>query len=151
MYNPRFIRRAAGMLQNGVILNKVFQPHESHVPYILQFMIDYNLYGMSFIHMPFDIVKFRRATDADVIPFKDLSDIQILNCHIVKKLTNCALEVDIMAIFILNRFQLLHKSSSSKHTNPGIESIWRDEKVRRQETFEREHEQKEVINSLLYS
>uniref|UniRef100_A0A1B0A7J0 DNA polymerase zeta catalytic subunit n=1 Tax=Glossina pallidipes TaxID=7398 RepID=A0A1B0A7J0_GLOPL len=145
MYNPRFIRRAAGMLQNGVILNKVFQPHESHVPYILQFMIDYNLYGMSFIHMPFDIVKFRRATDADVIPFKDLSDIQILNCHIVKKLTNCALEVDILAIFILNRFQLLHKSSSSKHTNPGIESIWHDEKVRRQETFERcEHEQKEI-------
>ncbi|XP_037888398.1 DNA polymerase zeta catalytic subunit isoform X1 [Glossina fuscipes] len=145
MYNPRFVRRAAGMLQNGVILNKVFQPHESHVPYILQFMIDYNLYGMSFIHTPFDIVKFRRATDADVIPFKDLSDIQILNCHTVKKLTNCALEVDILAIFILNRFQLLYKSSGSKHTNPGIESIWHDEKMRRQETFERcEHEQKEI-------
>lgn len=63
MFNPRFIRRAANLLQNGAILNKVFHPHESHVPYILQFMIDYNLYGMSFLHVPQEVVKFRRKSE----------------------------------------------------------------------------------------
>jgi DNA polymerase zeta len=36
----------------------MYQPHEAHVPYILQFMIDYNLYGMS--HVNLKNVKFRR-------------------------------------------------------------------------------------------
>jgi DNA polymerase zeta len=36
----------------------MYQPHEAHVPYILQFMIDYNLYGMSNVNLK--NVKFRR-------------------------------------------------------------------------------------------
>lgn len=36
----------------------MYQPHEAHVPYILQFMIDYDLYGMS--HVILKNVKFRR-------------------------------------------------------------------------------------------
>lgn len=63
MFNPRFVRRAANLLQSGAIMNKNFHPYESHVPYILQFMIDYNLYGMSFVHIPLDVVKFRQAGD----------------------------------------------------------------------------------------
>lgn len=30
-------------------MNQEFQPHEAHVPFNLQFFIDYNLYGMNFI------------------------------------------------------------------------------------------------------
>ena len=67
MFNPRFVRRAANLLQNGAILNKSFHPHESHVPYILQFMIDYNLYGMSFVHIPLEVVKFRRNDEDEGI------------------------------------------------------------------------------------
>lgn len=59
-YNPMFIRRAANLLQNGAILNKIHQPHESHLPYLLQFFIDFNLYGMSFLHVPADVVRYRR-------------------------------------------------------------------------------------------
>ena len=55
-----FIRRAANLLQNGAILNKIHQPHESHLPYLLQFFIDFNLYGMSFLHVPADVVRYRR-------------------------------------------------------------------------------------------
>lgn len=57
LYNPAFIRRVANLLQNGAILGKIYQPHESHVPYILQFMIDYNLYGMSMLHVPATLVR----------------------------------------------------------------------------------------------
>lgn len=55
-----FVRRAANLLQNGAILNKIHQPHESHLPYLLQFLIDFNLYGMSFLHVPADVVRYRR-------------------------------------------------------------------------------------------
>lgn len=65
MFNPRFVRRAANLLQSGAILSKNFSPHESHVPYILQFMIDYNLYGMSYVHVPLEVLKFRRNHDDD--------------------------------------------------------------------------------------
>lgn len=66
-YNPHFVKRAANLLQNGAILGKVFQPHESHVPYILQFFIDYNLYGMSFLHVPSDVVRYRTSTTGGML------------------------------------------------------------------------------------
>jgi len=47
-----------------------------------------------------------------------------------------ALEVDVSSNFILNRFQLVAKSKSN-HTNPGIEAIWNDEKLRRQKLVEK--------------
>ena len=28
--------RVVSLLQNGAIMNKVFQPHEAHIPYLLQ-------------------------------------------------------------------------------------------------------------------
>ncbi|XP_050494213.1 DNA polymerase zeta catalytic subunit isoform X4 [Bombus huntii] len=45
-YNPAMIKRAADLLQNGVIFGQSLQPHEAHIPFILQFMIDYNLYAI---------------------------------------------------------------------------------------------------------
>ncbi|MED6120140.1 hypothetical protein PIB30_018351, partial [Stylosanthes scabra] len=35
----------------GAVLDKCLQPHESHIPYILQFLVDYNLYGMGHLHL----------------------------------------------------------------------------------------------------
>lgn len=55
------VRRVGTLLQNGAILGRIFQPHEVHVPYVLQFMIDYNLYGMSFLHSPADQLHYRAA------------------------------------------------------------------------------------------
>jgi DNA polymerase elongation subunit (family B) len=47
LFDPGLIKRAATLLQTGALLGgKEFQPYESHVPYLLQFYIDYNLYGM---------------------------------------------------------------------------------------------------------
>ncbi|GLH07153.1 Uncharacterized protein GBIM_12682 [Gryllus bimaculatus] len=44
-YNPVMIKKASDLLQNGVILGQVFQPHEAHIPFVLQFCMDYNLHG----------------------------------------------------------------------------------------------------------
>ena len=50
-FNPAMVKRAAELLAGGAVMNQVLQPHESHVPASLQFMMDYNLQGMNFIHL----------------------------------------------------------------------------------------------------
>jgi DNA polymerase zeta len=40
-------------------MNKSYQPHEAHIPYLLQLFIDYNLYGMNMVNL--GAVKFRRS------------------------------------------------------------------------------------------
>ena len=40
-------------------MNKVMQPYEAHIPYLLQLFIDYNLYGMNMLNVA--AVKFRRS------------------------------------------------------------------------------------------
>ncbi|KAL5783696.1 hypothetical protein ACOSP7_008725 [Xanthoceras sorbifolium] len=57
LYYPHDIPRAADFLLGGAVLDKSLQPHESHIPFILQFMVDYNLYGMGHLHL--SKVKFR--------------------------------------------------------------------------------------------
>ena len=50
-YNPWMVKRTADLLQSGAVMGAVLQPHYSHVPFNLQFMMDYNLQGMNFIHL----------------------------------------------------------------------------------------------------
>lgn len=132
MFNPRHVRKAAAMVQNGVILNKVFHPHESHVPYVQQFMIDYNLYGMSFVHVPVEILKFRKASEDEILNY-GLS--QILDFEKAPKVSSTTLELDIAATFILNRFEIGSKTADN-NSNPGIEAIWQDERSRRNKLSE---------------
>ncbi|ERN16936.1 hypothetical protein AMTR_s00057p00185570 [Amborella trichopoda] len=51
LYYPHEVARVASLLLGGAILNRSFQPHESHIPFLLQFMVDYNLYGMGHLHL----------------------------------------------------------------------------------------------------
>ncbi|XP_047479044.1 mucin-4-like [Penaeus chinensis] len=60
-YSPVIVKKAAELLQNGVINNKIYQPHEAHVPYVLQFLMDHNLHGMNMIHL--GTCKFRRKKE----------------------------------------------------------------------------------------
>jgi DNA polymerase zeta len=62
-YNPILIKRASDMLQNGGVMNLVLQPHEAHVPYTLQFMMDYDLQGMNYLRLA--NAKFRRRKRED--------------------------------------------------------------------------------------
>lgn len=51
--------RVCDLLQSGAVMNKSYQPHEGHIPYLLQLFIDYNLYGMNLLNLA--AVKFRRG------------------------------------------------------------------------------------------
>ncbi|XWS42404.1 hypothetical protein CRYUN_Cryun16bG0011700 [Craigia yunnanensis] len=57
LYYPHDVSRAANLLLAGAVLDKSLQPHESHIPFILQYLVDYNLYGMGHLHL--SRMKFR--------------------------------------------------------------------------------------------
>lgn len=143
LYNPAFIKRAANLLQNGAILGRIYQPHESHVPFILQFMIDYNLYGMSFLHVPSKLVRYRQKsrdasnefsingnTEMDDEILQMIDQTQILDRKI-DRMSTSKQEVDINATVILNRLQISMSDEDSEHANPGIAFLWSDERGRR--------------------
>ncbi|KAI3752468.1 hypothetical protein L2E82_24501 [Cichorium intybus] len=57
LYHPQDVSRAAKLLLGGSVLEKSLQPIESHIPYLLQFLVDYNLQGMGHLHV--SKMKFR--------------------------------------------------------------------------------------------
>ncbi|XP_017877316.1 DNA polymerase zeta catalytic subunit [Ceratina calcarata] len=131
-YNPAMIKRAADLLQNGTIFNQCLQPHEAHIPFILQFMIDYNLYGMSLINLR--DVKFRQSTytgskdgSQNESSSNSFDSQKWLPLHIARQ-SSCKLEVDACASDILNRQEL----QNGLDLNPGIAAIWNEEKYRRE-------------------
>uniref|UniRef100_A0A2H8TGZ7 DNA polymerase n=1 Tax=Melanaphis sacchari TaxID=742174 RepID=A0A2H8TGZ7_9HEMI len=83
-YNPYSAKIAVDLLQNGAICNTIFQPYEAHIPYHLQFMIDYNLHGMNYIKL--SAVKYRNSVEQQGL----------------SKTSRCTNEMDVQAIHILN-------------------------------------------------
>lgn len=65
----------------------------------------------------------------------------------LKKMACSTLEVDISSNFILNRFQTVIRNKSG-HTNPGIEAIWNDEHVRRQQVAESYNGDEQKLNAV---
>lgn len=118
-YNPYLTKKAASLLQNAAICGRVLQSFESHIPYILQFFMDYNLYGMSFIHINTENIVYRVQEEASN---------RILGNGLIKT-SRCRLEADIKGVHILN--YLSYAQTNQTHQNPGIAFIWEDEKKRR--------------------
>ncbi|KYN36929.1 DNA polymerase zeta catalytic subunit [Trachymyrmex septentrionalis] len=132
-YNPAIIKRTADLLQNGVVLNQTLQPYEAHIPYILQFMIDYNLYGMNLINL--NSVKYRHSLqgcateDSQSRSSMDFLDSKAYLPISITRQSMCELEVDVHASEILNRQSVNEKLE----LNPGLAAIWNEEKTRRAE------------------
>ncbi|KAL9233295.1 hypothetical protein vseg_008315 [Gypsophila vaccaria] len=51
LYYPHDVSRAASLLLDGAVFERSVQPYEAHIPFLLQFLVDYNLYGMSHMHL----------------------------------------------------------------------------------------------------
>ncbi|XP_029398361.1 DNA polymerase zeta catalytic subunit isoform X4 [Mus pahari] len=146
LYNPAMVKRICELLQSGAIMNKCYQPHEAHIPYLLQLFIDYNLYGMNLINLA--AVKFRKARrkgDAShaaglfkhrlsgnspagtLFRWEEDELPSSLLLEGVEPLSTCELEVDAVAADILNRLDIEAQIGG----NPGLQAIWEDEKQRR--------------------
>ncbi|KAB5517040.1 hypothetical protein PHYPO_G00184900 [Pangasianodon hypophthalmus] len=142
LYNPQMVKRVCELLQGGAVMNKCFQPHEAHIPFLLQFFIDFNLYGMNLIHL--SAVRFRRHTpdpgEQRKTPVEDDGSLKssrlTLWCwRMRERVSVCELEADAVAADILNRLELENQIGR----NPGLQAIWEDEKQRRRERNESSH------------
>lgn len=115
------------------------QPHESHIPFTQQFMIDFNLFGMSMVN--FSKVLYRQNPEKPGKPCRLFftGHLVIVNLELlagvdasiilplgVKKTSHCALEVDVLAEDILNRLEQRGAAG-----NPGLAGIWAEERARR--------------------
>ncbi|KRZ37588.1 DNA polymerase zeta catalytic subunit, partial [Trichinella pseudospiralis] len=125
LYNPNYVKKAVKVLQNGLIYGIRFEAHESHVPYTLQFFIDFNLYGMDFLYLR--CVKFRKRKvkneERALAATNELFDEQDpFLCH-----STCEVELDCIADDILNTTI----TYSGELQNPGLKYIWADEANRR--------------------
>lgn len=50
-FNPSIASRLAAVLRGGSVLNASYMPYEAHIPFLMQFALDYNLHGMDFIEL----------------------------------------------------------------------------------------------------
>uniref|UniRef100_A0A670ZFA7 DNA polymerase zeta catalytic subunit n=1 Tax=Pseudonaja textilis TaxID=8673 RepID=A0A670ZFA7_PSETE len=123
LYNPAMVKRVCELLQGGAIMNKIYQPHEAHIPYLLQLFIDYNLYGMNLINLA--AVKFRKIKKKGMEVISNIF-------RQFKPQSTCELEVDAVAADILNRLDI----EAQIGQNPGLQAIWEDEKQRRRKNKE---------------
>lgn len=109
LFNPVVVSRLADLLQQGVIMKQRFQPYETHLQYLLQFMCDYNLYGC-------DYLEAEKAYFRAPVPEADkaveaghrwhertVSGANLTDCFELPRLSHCALEVDVCVQDIRNR------------------------------------------------
>ncbi|KAL7917619.1 hypothetical protein ACQKWADRAFT_317212 [Trichoderma austrokoningii] len=111
LFNPAVMARLADLLQQGAIMKQRFQPYEAHLEYLLQFMIDYNLYGCDFVDS--SQTYFRSPVPADGTGsgissqffwnIQTIPNTSITNDLALPRESYCSLEVDIAAHNITNR------------------------------------------------
>lgn len=106
-------------------------------------MIDFNLYGMSFLYTPLKLVRYRQSNDqnssdelsqsdnfANDEVLRNVDPSQILE-RTIERMSTSKQEVDLNAATILNRFQVAMNDTESEYANPGIAFLWSDERSRR--------------------
>lgn len=117
LVNPAYMSKLSDLLRSGEVMGFEMQPYEAHIPYLLQFLTDFNLKGC-------DSLNISSALFRSPLPVNDLekeSDDQVnshtifnqdnVSDHLVLPSTfirmyNGALEIDIDASSIENRHEL---------------------------------------------
>ena len=148
LLNPMHMTRLADLLGEGAIMNRTFQPYESHLQYALQFMCDYNLYGCAYIDCA--RVQFRSPVPeyGEVGSAHNWHDHSIPAQSITESLqyprqSHSAIEVDVCVQHILNRTEVAARPVHAEFPErslglgaeekfvPSLTELWRDETRRR--------------------
>ena len=151
LLNPMHINRLADLLRQGVVLKKAFQPYESHLQYIPQWMCDYNLYGCAYIDcrkvMFRSPVPIFEELDSTNHKWHDqtISPLSVSGDGILPRSSHCAIEVDVCVQDIANREdikpRLLHHDfierlaplTSNEKLVHSMAGLWEDETRRRKQ------------------
>ncbi|KAL6880915.1 zeta catalytic subunit of dna polymerase [Trichoderma novae-zelandiae] len=151
MFNPVVMTRLADLLQQGVIMKRKFQPYEAHLQYLLQFMIDYNLYGCDYVESSHTYFRapVPAQSEGDAMSSQIWNEATVPAGFVTDDPTlprgsYCSIEVDISAQSIINRGKikerLLHQDFSEFIMPPAEDAklvssmagLWKAEARRRQ-------------------
>ena len=111
------------MLQSGAILDTKFRVYESHIPFLLQFLVDYNLHGMGYIDVGYFKFRLPRLDDCEGSTWN------------LERTSYCDLELDTWPAEILNRYQVIEKPPGdplNSNLVPSMTAVWKDEELRRE-------------------
>lgn len=113
--DPGLRTRLVSLLESGRVLGQRFQPHEAHVSYQLQWMLDYALCGCDVLEC--DTV-YPRDADADDAARRPL--------------THCAVEADVLPPSIVNRRLARHAATQPDVVAvPSLRPLWAQDRARR--------------------
>lgn len=148
LLNPRYMKRLSLILQSGGVMGTSFQSYEAHIQYLLQFMVDYNLYGCGFIEC--ENVQFRQGVpDIEKVAVKHLWHSESIPQRSMlpegkfPRQSYCELEIDIQTQNILNRREVSERGlhhNFIERLNPippdkkllhSLAELWKDENMRR--------------------
>lgn len=124
---PKYLTRLVALLESGSIMRTVFQPYESHIPYLLQFFLDFNLYGCGW--MEIKDCRFRQPLPPDDDSLPQFTPYNTFSSYMgpaprkftqttvassqlfpstaaIERLSFCTLELDITGSAILNRLAI---------------------------------------------
>jgi DNA polymerase zeta len=149
LLNPSNMTRLSDLLHQGAILHQVFQPYESHLQFLAQWMCDFNLYGCNYIDTDNPFFRDPVPDVADLVnPYhewhdRSIPDSQRLHIDQFQRQSHCSVEIDIRVQDILNRHELKDRSlhhdfvERLNHLAPeekfvqSMAGLWRDETIRR--------------------
>lgn len=97
LYSPYHIKKAADACQTGRVIGQQLRCYETHIPYFLQFMMDYGLFGMDSVNL----------SQANLIETEDKG-----------RISACDLELECSASQVLN-VQSLHRFGSLRNDATG--------------------------------
>ncbi|KAH8834549.1 hypothetical protein DL96DRAFT_1580914 [Flagelloscypha sp. PMI_526] len=133
--DPSHIQRAVTILQNESIMATKFRVFESHLSYLLHFLVDFNLFGCDWMNIG---QAYQRPISGDA---EDLEEGFMLSSE--TRRAKCPIELDVLAGEILNRRtleqrldnRLLHihpKVPEHVPLVPSVRELWEDERQRRE-------------------
>ncbi|KAK9377526.1 uncharacterized protein V1513DRAFT_456365 [Lipomyces chichibuensis] len=149
MLSPSIMGRLADLLRDAAVLGIPVRVYEAQLPYILQFMADFNLFGCGWVNV--NNLRFRSPVPEyagiGVKAFEWTTDTirahMISGPEIVARTSYCALEIDVQAQHIMNRYDIKERNLHHdfiERTNPipadfkfmhSMAELWRDERRRR--------------------
>lgn len=120
--NPSYINRVTDIFRKGLVTNGNSEIFESHIPYLLQFTADFNLFGCEWITL--NKCYFRKPVLNNILAMDELmlndqlstflntfcNDSNILDQNNFKRIGNGLLEIDILPQFIQNRDKLQNRN-----------------------------------------
>ncbi|KAJ2234000.1 DNA polymerase zeta [Coemansia sp. RSA 485] len=159
--NPTVVARASSLLSSGAVMGRRMHVFGSHMSYLTQFLVDYNLYGMDWIRVrkalfrtPLPVVESEEHLPSGIFSDDSVENIdrwvpQGMPSYLVKpepprRTTHCELEADVISEDILNRnsveeryvHHVFQEGQLGLHFGQLVHSlntVWADENQRRRE------------------